>query len=49
MSHDMRFPTMWYLPLAKALIRDLSLCWSLDYSMTVKLLVEQTRAQKSPP
>ena len=37
MSHDTRFPTMWYVRLAKA---QISLCQSLEYSMTVKLLSE---------
>ena len=44
----MRFPTMWYVRPAKAQTSlriaqtDQSLCWSLEYSMTVKLLTEQT-------
>ena len=47
LSHDMRFPTMWYVRPAKAQTSyayaqtDQSLCWSLEYSMTVKLLTEQ--------
>ena len=37
----MRFPTMWYVRTAKAYAQsDQSLCWSLEYSMTVKLLTE---------
>ena len=42
----MRFPTMWYVQTAKAQISlkyaqsDQSLCWSLEYSMSVKLLTE---------
>ena len=42
----MRFPTMWYVRPAKPQISlqyaqsDQSLCKSLEYSMTVKLLVE---------
>ena len=35
MSHDTRFPTMWYVR------PDQSLCLSLEYSMTAKLLTEQ--------
>ena len=34
MSHDTRFPTMWYVQ------SDQSLCLSFEYSMTVKLLTE---------
>ena len=46
MSRDMRFPTMWYMRPAKAqtsYIRQSnhSLCQSLEYSITVKLLAEQ--------
>ena len=44
---DMRFPTMWYVRPAKAQISlrayaqsDQSLCYSLEYSMTVKLLTK---------
>ena len=36
----MRFPTMWYVRPAKARTVQ-SLCLSLEYSMTVKLLAEQ--------
>ena len=42
----MRFPTIWYVRPAKAQTSlryaqtDQSLCWSLKYSMTVKLLTE---------
>ena len=46
----MRFPTMWYVRPAKAQISlrivifyaqsDQSICSSLDYTMTVKLLTE---------
>ena len=40
MSHNMRFPTMWYVRLAKAQIAqsDQSLCLSLEYSMTQRQL-----------
>ena len=47
MSRDMRFPTMWYVrprrlrPTCAYAQSDHSLCWSLVYSMTVKLLAEQ--------
>ena len=34
LSHDMRFPTLWYVR------PDHSLCLSLQYSMIVKLLTE---------
>ena len=41
----MRFPTMWYVKQAKAQtslrVSDQSLCKSLEYFMTVKLLTEQ--------
>ena len=39
----MRFPTMWYVRPAKPQISqsDQSLCLSLEYSMSVKLLAEQ--------
>ena len=42
---DMRYPTMWYVRQAKAQTSlyaqsDQSLCSSLEYSMTVKLLTE---------
>ena len=44
----MRFPTMWYLRPAKAQTSLCvqtqsvqSLCWSLEYSMTVNRLTEQ--------
>ena len=38
----MRFPTMWYVRPAKTQISlpDQSLCLSLEYSMSVKLLTE---------
>ena len=41
----MRFPTIWYVGLAKAQTSgyaqtDQNLCWSLKYSMTVKLLTD---------
>ena len=39
MSRDMRFPTMWYVRPAYAQ-SDQSLCSSLEYSMSVKLLTE---------
>ena len=47
---DMRFPTMWYVRPAKAqtssayVQTDQSLCSSLEYSMTVKLLTEHHMA-----
>ena len=46
MSVRMRFPTMWYAQPAKPQISlayaqsDQSLCLSLEYSMSVKLLTE---------
>ena len=45
MSQCMKFPTMWYVQPAKAQISlhaqsDQSLCSSLKYSMTVKVLTE---------
>ena len=40
MSRDMRFPTIWYVPPAKFLQSDQSLCKWLEYSMSVKLLSE---------
>ena len=41
MSRGMRFPTMWYVRPAKAYAQtDQSLCLSLKYSMSVKLLTE---------
>ena len=46
MSQCMRFPTMWYVrparlrPACAYAQTDQSLCWSLEYSMTVKLLTE---------
>ena len=45
MSHGMRFPTMWYVRPEQSLRSayaqsDQSLCLSLEYSMTVKLLTE---------
>ena len=46
LSQYMRFPTMWYVRPAKPQISfayalsDKSLCLSLEYSMTVKLLTE---------
>ena len=44
-SHDMRFPTMWYVRQAKPQISlHIHEVWSeplLEYSMTVKLLTEQ--------
>ena len=46
MSQCMRFPTMWYVRPTKPQITcayaqsDQSLCQSLEYSMTVKLLAE---------
>ena len=39
----MRFPSMWYVRPAKpqiSLQSDQSLCYSLEYSMSVKLLAE---------
>ena len=42
----MRFPTMWYVPPASLRSvfayaqSDQSLCWSLEYSMIIKLLTE---------
>ena len=33
----MSFPTIWYVRPAQS---DQSLCWSLEYSMSVKLLTE---------
>ena len=36
----MRLPTMWYVRPAKHTQSDLSLCLSLEYSMSVKLLTE---------
>ena len=46
-NRDMRFPTIWYVRPAKPLISlrpkaqsDQSICYSLEYSMTVKLLTE---------
>ena len=35
----MRFPTMWYVRPATPQLR-LRVCWSLEYSMIVKLLTE---------
>ena len=46
LNRDMRFPTMWYVQLAKpqiSLQSGQSLFKSLEYSMTVKLLTEQAR------
>ena len=44
MSHDTRFPTMWYVRPTKAhtslRVSDQSLCKSLAYSTTVKILTE---------
>ena len=44
LSRDMRFPTMWYMcdqqRLRPAAQSDQSLCLSLEYSMSVKLLTE---------
>ena len=42
MSSDLRFPTMWYVRPAKTQtsLINLSLCKSLEYSMTVKLLTK---------
>ena len=42
MSHDIRFATMWYVRPAKAQISasDQSLCKSLEYFLSVKLLTE---------
>ena len=41
MSHGMRFPRIWYVRPACAYAQTYqSLCWSLKYSMTVKLLTE---------
>ena len=39
LSHDMRFPTMWYVPPAKPQIslRIRTVCSELEYSITVKL------------
>ena len=37
LSHDMRFPTMWYVGPAKP---QISLRYSLEISMSVKLLTE---------
>ena len=39
MSRGMKFPTMWYVRPANAQ-SDQSLCQSLEYYMTVKLLTE---------
>ena len=43
MSHNMRFPTMWYVRQAACAYAqsDQSLCYSLEYSMDGKLLNEQ--------
>ena len=47
----MRFPTMWYVRLAEAQTSlrisqsDQSLCYWLEYSMSVNLLAEQEAAQ----
>ena len=40
MSRDTRFPTMWYVRPAKPQ-SDQSLCWSLEYSMSLKLLTKR--------
>ena len=45
LSRDMRFPTIWYVRPAKAQTSayaqsDQSLCYSFEYSTTIKLLAE---------
>ena len=41
MSRDMRFQTIWYVrPAAAQISLGICLCWSLEYSMTAKLLTE---------
>ena len=40
----MKFPTMWYVRPAKVQ-SDQNLCLALEYSMSVKLLIEQGAAQ----
>ena len=46
LSHDMRFPTMWYCdqqrlrPACAYAQTDQSLCFALNYSMSVKLLIK---------
>ena len=50
MSRGMGFPTMWYVrpakPQTKPAQSDQSLCWSLEYSMSFKLLNEHNFSQE---